>query len=227
MRKTLCFLILSAFFAVSTKAQDKIVKINGDTINAKVLEVGTNGVSYKKASMPDGPTFTELKSNILFIRFSDGKIEYCTQKAPGSAGTNSTSSATVAPSSGKTRIESSDGQYTINGQKASLKQVSRQLSTSNNPAITLPLKAAKTANVFQKIVKIVSIPTTLGGSATTLVTGINLINDIRRGRDHTSSYLGAFGSLLGTVSLPITNKILKKKTAKMYDKLIDIYNVTN
>jgi hypothetical protein len=101
------------------------------------------------------------------------------------------------------------------------------LGSSKNPAIIIPLKAAKATGTAQKIVKITSIPTTIGGSTALLVSGIDLINDIRRTRDHTSTYTSFFTSVFTTFSLPITNKILKKKSDKMYGKLIDIYNVTN
>ena len=121
----------------------------------------------------------------------------------------------------------SDGKYYIDGKQVKRKMVDKQLATSKNPVVILPLKAAKLTKTSQKIVKITSIPTTIGGGFSTLWTGVNMYNDIRRHRDNTSSYLGAFTSLFTTVALPITNKILKKKSDKMYARIIDAYNITN
>jgi hypothetical protein len=229
MNRITYFFFLLIFLCLNGVAQDKIIKTSGDTILAKILEIGTNGVSYKKISMPDGPTFVDLKTDILLIIFSNGKIEYFAkngdqnQSANGASNTTNNSTA----QSQKNKIELIDGKYRINGQKASQKDVDRLLAKSNNPAITIPLKAAKATKTAQKIIKILSIPSTIGGGISGLVSGIDLINDVRRGRDNAKTYINFFSSLAGTISLPITNKILKKKSGKMYNKLIDVYNTTN
>ncbi|HXB42384.1 MAG TPA: hypothetical protein VNZ49_17730 [Bacteroidia bacterium] len=227
---TLCILLL--FICLTAGAQDKVIKTNGDTIMAKVLEIGTNAISYKKANMPDGATFTELKSEIRLIIFSNGTIEYITKKTDQNQSTDNNQSGTSTSTnsnsqSQKNKIEMANGKYFINGQKASQKEVNRMLAKSNNPAVTIPLKAAKATKTVQKIIKITSFPTTIGGGIGSLVSGIDLINDIRRGRDNTKTYVNFFTSMFTTISLPITNKILKKKSDKMYSKLIDVYNVTN
>lgn len=230
MNRIFCVFIFIALLGLSIKAQDKIIKVNGDTIRAKVLEVGTNAVSYKKAASPDGTTFTELNSNISKIIFSNGTTEVIS-KGNDQAGNNKVNNTSTNTGSGsqssKNKIEMQDGKYLINGQKASQKEVNRMLSTSKNPAILIPLKIAKTTKTAQKIVKITSIPTTIGGGTALLVSGIDLINDIRRTRDNTKTYMNFFTSIFATFSLPITNKILKKKSDKMYSKIIDVYNVTN
>lgn len=230
---TILFVILLSFHAA--KGQDRIIKTNGDTISAKITEIGTNAVSYKKTSMPDGPVFVDLKSDIVLIIFSNGKTEYFSQpitsqdasKALSDNINNTNNTNNNNSSSTKTKIEFLDGKYTINGSKASRKDVDRQLASSTNPAITIPLKAAKMTKTAQKIVKITSIPTSIGGSFSILATGVNYINDVRRGRDNAATYVGLFSSLVGTMTLPITNKILKNKSDKMYQKLIDTYNITN
>jgi hypothetical protein len=231
--------ILLALFFSWGSAQDRIIKTTGDTVRAKVLEIGTNAISYKKSNLPDGPTFTVMKSDILMVILADGTIEYMSQnkndlsKENGNSSLDQSANNSQATNSSsfsqdqKNKIELSDGKYYINGEKASRKQVNKMLGSSKNPAIIIPLKAAKATGTAQKIVKITSIPTTIGGSTALLVSGIDLINDIRRTRDHTSTYTSFFTSVFTTFSLPITNKILKKKSDKMYGKLIDIYNVTN
>ena len=93
--------------------------------------------------------------------------------------------------------------------------------------IPLSLKGAKLTSGAQKIVKLANIPASIGGGFTTLLTFVNMYNDIQRGRASTSSYVNAGLRLVGTLTLPITNKILKKKSGKMYDNLISMYNTTN
>lgn len=243
-----CFIFLYNI----TSAQDLIVKTNNDTIRAKIIEVGTNAVSFKKLNYPDGPTFVENRSDIRMIKYSNGDVQQFSNtnintittqtnsiQSYSSATTNSATAITNSASTsytntmkqemdnGKVKIEMVDKKYTINGQKASRKDVDNQLSKSKNPAVILPLKAAKLTKTAQKIVKITSIPSTIGGGFSTLLTGVNLYNDIRRDRTTSKSYVNAAISLLTTLSLPITNKILKKKSDKMYSRIIDAYNITN
>jgi hypothetical protein len=243
---TILLLLILFISCFQLKAQDLIVKTNRDTIKAKITEVGTNAISFKKWGNLDGPTFVESKSDILFIKYNNGEVQQFSKAIPtntasiGSmtnsaatntnsvmSNTNAASSATQQPTDGKIKIERTGSKYTINGQKASRKMVNEQLGKSKNPAIQVPLKATKMMGGAQKIVKITSIPTTIGGGFTFLWKGIDMWNDIQRGRATTQSYVNAALSLVGTLTLPITNKILKKKSNKMYDKLIDLYNVTN
>jgi len=44
----------------------------GEDINAKVLEVTTSEIKYKKTDMPDGPIYSILKSDVLIIRYNNG-----------------------------------------------------------------------------------------------------------------------------------------------------------
>ena len=53
-------------------AQDVLTKKNGEDILAKVLEVTTTEIKYKKSDNPNGPTFTILKSEVLLIRYENG-----------------------------------------------------------------------------------------------------------------------------------------------------------
>lgn len=247
---TRLILIFIAILNTSLKSQDLIIKTNGDSIKAKITEVGTIGISFKKTDFPDGPTFVVSKSEILMVKYSNGKTEQfnaaitTNTMSAGSftnginSGTNSviTNSNSAIPGTlsgnqqtdSKTKIEMIDSKkFTINGQKASRKEVDKLLGKSKNPAILVPLKAAKMTKTAQKIVKLTSIPTSIGGGFSTLVTGIDMYNDIRRRRDNTQTYTNALMSLVGTLTLPITNKILKNKSDKMYEKLIDMYNLTN
>lgn len=71
MRKIL--LILSALCSLSAMAQDVIVKQNGDEIQCKLLEVGTESIKYKRWSNLNGPTFVEERDDIFMIKYENGE----------------------------------------------------------------------------------------------------------------------------------------------------------
>ena len=77
--------ILSALFALLfcgvLSAQDVISTKDGREIEAKVLEVGTEELVYKKWSNPDGPDYHILLSDVLQVRYENGEVE--TYGAPG------------------------------------------------------------------------------------------------------------------------------------------------
>ena len=60
---------------LSVSAQDIITKKDGSDIQAKILEVTTSEVKYKKYSNLDGPVFTMPKSEILIVRYENGENE--------------------------------------------------------------------------------------------------------------------------------------------------------
>ena len=232
MQKNISNIIFLFIFSVACfrlSAQDLILKINGDTIRAKVTEIGISTVSYKKASMLTGPTFTEEKVLISSIKYANGEEQKFDKEIATSTTsvTGTTSNTTQSQSNGKNKIEMLDGKYFINGQPASRKDVNRYLEKSNNPAIVISLKTAKATANAQKIIKITSIPTTIAGSFTSLITIVNAYQLVQRGRANVGAFVKMGLSIVGTASLPITSRILKKKRDKMYDKVIDMYNVTN
>jgi hypothetical protein len=53
-------------------AQDTIVKKNSDIIISRILEVSPSEIRYKRFELPDGPTYTINKGEILQIRYSNG-----------------------------------------------------------------------------------------------------------------------------------------------------------
>lgn len=72
MKKSItCF--VATFFVVNLLfSQDVLTKKTGDDIKAKVLEVTTTEVKYKKFDNLNGPVFSILKSELLLIRYENG-----------------------------------------------------------------------------------------------------------------------------------------------------------
>lgn len=69
---TLCVMLL-AFTAAS--AQDIIVLKNSQRIDAKIISVTAEEISYKKADYTDGPTFTLKVTEIATIIYANGETQ--------------------------------------------------------------------------------------------------------------------------------------------------------
>lgn len=74
MKRTL--FTLSALCAVcGAAAQDRIVRTDDTTIEAKVLEITPDAVRYKRFSNPDGPTYVLPVGDIRYIQYVNGERE--------------------------------------------------------------------------------------------------------------------------------------------------------
>lgn len=58
---------------MGVNAQDVIVFQNGDEVEAKVEEVSSGQVKYKKTSNLDGPSYISAKSEISIIKYKNGE----------------------------------------------------------------------------------------------------------------------------------------------------------
>lgn len=57
---------------------DVIVKVNGEIITARVLEVGLKTIRYKRTDIPDGPIYEVLRSDIYAISYRNQLKEFLT-----------------------------------------------------------------------------------------------------------------------------------------------------
>lgn len=74
MKKVLSATIMM-LFGLTASAQDIITTKEGDDIQAKILEVTSTELKYKKHSNLDGPTYTIKKSDVLIVRYENGEKE--------------------------------------------------------------------------------------------------------------------------------------------------------
>lgn len=120
-----------------------------------------------------------------------------------------------------------NNKYTVNGQRVKRKDVDRLLAKSKNPGVQIAHKTAKTTRIVQKVIGLTSIGSTTTGGIMTVSTVFACFKEAQNGSVSAGSYVNAGLSFLGTLTLPITSKILKNRRDKLYDKTIDLYNVTN
>ncbi|MDR1526366.1 MAG: porin family protein [Dysgonamonadaceae bacterium] len=75
--------ILCTVFAIASwsfiHAQDIIIQTNGEEIKAKVVEIGTTDVKYKKYGNESGPNYSLAKSKIFMIRYENGDKDVFTE----------------------------------------------------------------------------------------------------------------------------------------------------
>ena len=73
-KKNILF-VLIMLLCLASKAQDTLVMRNGKTILSKIIEVTPTEIKFKKLDNIDGPVYTEDKSTISEIRYSNGAKE--------------------------------------------------------------------------------------------------------------------------------------------------------
>ena len=61
---------------------DKIIYKDGNEIMAKITEINTSEIRYKRCDFIDGPTFVEKQNKVFMIKYANGKSEmFKTEKA--------------------------------------------------------------------------------------------------------------------------------------------------
>lgn len=75
-------------FTVQLYSQDYIMLVNGDEIEAKVLEINDKSIKYKKFSNINGPTYTMDKSEIFLIKYQSGDKDVFNAGSSNNSGGN-------------------------------------------------------------------------------------------------------------------------------------------
>lgn len=84
MKNYLSILFLSAFVLPSSVfAQDIIYMLDGDEIEAKLTEISSSQLKYKRMDNLDGPLFVIERSKVFKVKYANGQSEVMTK--PGSA----------------------------------------------------------------------------------------------------------------------------------------------
>lgn len=231
------FNLIATPFVFKAQTLDTLFKRNGEKIGCKVLEIGTNAVSYKKTDQKDAAIFTDSKSDILQIKYMNGKKEefpqsIYSQDQSGIVKKESQSSS-KSPVMVRGKALSADHKIVMDGKKFYLdgtklgrKDVDRVLSQSDNPAVPVVLKVAKLTKKFQKAASIISWPSTISGGIASFSTFRTVyLESQAAGGVSMGSWVNAGLSFVGTLTMPVTSKILKKKRDKLYAKTIDLYNI--
>lgn len=103
--KRLLTLLLMLVGAWSAMGQDRIVKLDASSVEAKVLEISPEEVSYKRFTNLEGPTYRLPVTQIAYIVYANGERD---DFNPLSATDASTQAPAVAPTSPANAATASD-----------------------------------------------------------------------------------------------------------------------
>ncbi|WP_299818339.1 hypothetical protein [uncultured Pontibacter sp.] len=84
MKKCILLLLLLLAALQTTFAQDRIVKLNGDELMARVLEIKLQEIVYQHPDSLHGALHTLPKADVFMIHFANGTKEVFTQNLPES-----------------------------------------------------------------------------------------------------------------------------------------------
>lgn len=95
MKKIILSLLTALCVTAAAQAQDIIIRINADSIRARILEISPETVRYKRASNPDGPTYVLPVAEIASIVYANGERDIYNETNAGS--TKAQPAAPTAP----------------------------------------------------------------------------------------------------------------------------------
>lgn len=220
MKKISLFAILTLSYSINY-AQDTIVKSNGEQIVAKILEISTTDVKYKKFIFQEGPTYVESKSNIQLIRYSNGtKEEFETQAIKTADAQKDNSDYYSGPVNTNNKIEKYGNHYRYQNEALTERKMQEVLFKSKDKQIMSLAGKARDAKGLQYI-GFVAIP--LGVTGLVLLTR-NVFNPYSTranvSRDLTLSAI----CFIGAVSCPIASGIFKHKRNVSNREAVKLYN---
>ena len=79
-------LLIFLIFTTNCFSQDKIYKTDGSVIAAKILEINTKTITYKKSNYLEGPSYVIEKNDVKHILLQNGDIEEYSSYLPNGDG---------------------------------------------------------------------------------------------------------------------------------------------
>lgn len=97
MKKIILSLLTALCVTAAAQAQDIIIRINADSIRARILEISPETVRYKRASNPDGPTYVLPVAEIASIVYANGERDTFNETKAGTADAQPAAPTAPAP----------------------------------------------------------------------------------------------------------------------------------
>ena len=98
MKKTIVLILINTIALTYCYSQDLIINKNGDEIKAKVQEVGTIEIKYKKFENINGPIYTISKNEVFMIRYENGSKDVFNEiKKENEVKINNNTSKSISP----------------------------------------------------------------------------------------------------------------------------------
>ncbi len=204
-------------------AQDTIFQKNKTIIPAKVLEVGTEEIKFKKTDNPEGPVYRLPLSEVYAIHYKGGIADTFNVKAKAKE------TPIVIYQPAKSKLEYDSKGFYFNNRRMGTMEVSDLLQSKKDPKINFWLSEAKKDKIFSGLCAGFSIPAyVIGGGAALLTILFSTTNTSSTSNNSTNQVQVtipiALVGLLGGGILSFNYKAFKKKYFLNMGNAIDRYN---
>ncbi len=236
-------------------AQDLLIKNNGDTIRANILEVTDNAFRYKKSNNPDGPTFVTNRSEISRVVYSNGteeKIEVQAAPPKSEPAPPKPAEPNIDTRSGGDRgnkysnpitsdfeeIQMERFGYYYKGMRMNDNRLNYLFRSFNDASILKDYKSAKSMSTTSKIVGLVGIPLSVTGVIMCIISFVpheeydNNTNDYETTFPNRNLLGPGIGLFAGFVACEVASGVMKgmyksklKKTVQHYNSVVSKHEV--
>ena len=238
----LCFAFMA--YIKSGTAQDLLIKNNGDTVRAKILEVSDEVIRYKRTNNLEGPTFVTNKWELNKVVYANGTEEKITAKPPAQIQAEEKPAKAVEPNI-DVRIDRSAAEknsqsdpadeyepiqierntYYYKGRRLNDVRLKYLYKNFNDPSILKEYNGAKGTNLASKITGVASIPFGVSGILMVIISQLPDLADEQTSGKPNENLLGPGLALVGGfIGLQVTSIVLKSAYKAKIRKTITHYN---
>ncbi|MFY9310597.1 MAG: hypothetical protein WAQ28_16245 [Bacteroidia bacterium] len=223
--KNIIFFCCIVFFN-SILAQDTIIKSDNAIIIAKVSEINSSEIKYKRYAFPNGPTYIELKSNVKMIVYANGVKEVISAASDSQVNMKQyTNDDYFKPVPLGKKIEVDGNRYAYKGNVYSERKIQQLLLDTKDKQIAGYVARAKQAQKLQYI-GFAAIPLGVAGLllAENAVTTRYDVNG--QYSTKTNGNIAALSVICigGSISCPIVSGVFKRKRKHYNTEAVNLYN---
>ena len=221
--------LLSFFCASSMFAQDTIIKLSNERVIAKVMEITSTEVKYKRFDMPDGPSYVENKSNLKAIKYANGMVEnFETPNVQPTPIEPIPSDEPIAKVELSSKISYSGGRYIYQNHLLDDEELNSMLMQTKDKRImglsSEALSAKSASNIWIGV-----FPFAIGATVAIPYWAVYAINynnnwgDTNRSERDMRAALALLG-IAGTIACPVAGGAFKSKRNRCNRRAVELYN---
>lgn len=222
MKNIFILFAILLFISNIIQAQDTIIKINGETILAKISEITPTEIKYKRFNFQDGPSYVENKSEIAQITYSNGlkevfSVKEIKKEIPETVTNSDYYNPNATPVNPQSKMEPYGTRYKYQGRKIGEREMQRVLMNTKDKQIIGLVQSAKDAKTMQY----------LGFAAIPLaITGLVLFATASDNYGNIDSGKMIAGGIMfcGAFAVPVVSIVNKHKRTKLNKKAVQLYN---